>query len=155
MRQALTIAGSDSGGGAGIQADLKTFHAHGVFGASVLTAVTAQNTVTVTHAFDLPPSLINAQLDAVLADYGARSAKTGFIGRADLAIAVAQQFVGHKLSPVVVDPVLVNHRGEAMFPPAVTKAYAGHLLPVAELVTPNLREAGLLSGRPVGTVIIT
>lgn len=145
----LTIAGSDSGGAAGAQADLKTWTALGVYGMSVLTAVTAQNSIRVTAVHYLPPDFITAQLDTVLGDYRAAAAKTGFIGRADAIARVAQRLRAHAVPNLVIDPVLVNHRGESMFPSEVTAAYVRHLLPLATLVTPNLHEAALLCGEPL------
>ena len=142
----LTIAGSDSGGAAGLQADLKTWTLLGVYGMSVITAVTAQNSVEVAAVHFLPPSFVVAQLDAVLSDYGATAVKTGFLGQVALIEAVAATLPGYELEHILIDPVLVNHRGEAMFPPAVTEAYRRHLLPLASLITPNWREAAMLAG---------
>ena len=142
----LTIAGSDSGGAAGLQADLKTFTRLGAYGMSVVTAVTAQNSLRVEAVHPLPIDFVLAQLQAVLSDYGVAAAKTGFIGRAELVEALARQLAHFRLQNLVVDPVLVNHQGHSMFPPAVTQAYAAHLLPLAELVTPNLEEAALFTG---------
>ncbi len=148
----LTIAGSDSGGAAGLQADLKTFTVLGVYGMSVVTAVTAQNSLSVAGVQFLPPDLVDAQLEAVLSDYGALAIKTGFIGQAKTIRRVAQILSEYRASEaekvsLVVDPILVNHRGENMFDPDVVEAYRFHLLPLADLVTPNLAEAELLSGR--------
>jgi hydroxymethylpyrimidine kinase/phosphomethylpyrimidine kinase len=148
----LTIAGSDSGGAAGLQADLKTFTALGVYGMSVVTVVTAQNSLRVEAVHPLPAEFVAAQLEAVLSDYGAAAVKTGFIGRTDLVRVIAQVLGGHKGLSLVVDPVLVNHRGETMFPDEVVDVYRHHLLPLAYLVTPNRREAELLTGTPVNNV---
>jgi hydroxymethylpyrimidine/phosphomethylpyrimidine kinase len=148
----LTIAGSDSGGAAGMQADLKTWAVLGVYGMSVVTAVTAQNSLSVTAVHPLPPDFVAAQLDAVLSDYGAAAAKTGFLGRSDLIQTIAAKLSQYQLSNIVIDPVLVNHKGEAMFPLEVTQAYIDHLLPLADLITPNRREAELLTGLPVHNV---
>lgn len=145
----LTVAGSDSGGAAGLQADLKTFTALRAYGMSVVTVVTAQNSQTVSSVLPMPPALVEAQLDAVLADYGAQAIKTGFIGRADLLESIASRLAGYRTAHLVVDPVLVNHRGQSMFPEDVTRAYIDQLLPLAELLTPNPEEAALLSGRPL------
>lgn len=142
----LTIAGSDSGGAAGLQADLKTFTTLKAYGMSVITAVTAQNSVRVAAVHFLPAEFVAAQLDAVLSDYGAAAAKTGFIGRVDLIETIASRIAVYSLRYLVVDPVLVNHKGEAMFGPSLTQAYRDHLLPLAWLVTPNRREAALLAG---------
>lgn len=151
----LTIGGSDSGGAAGIQADLKTFTALRVYGMSAITAVTAQNSVRVAAVHYLPAGFLAAQMDAVLEDYGAAAIKTGFVGRVELVqtIAARLQFwraeTGGRIGPLVVDPVLVNHRAEAMFGPEVTEAYRQRLLPLARLVTPNRAEAALLAGQVV------
>lgn len=145
----LTIGGSDSGGAAGLQADLKTFTALGVYGMSAVSVVTAQNSVRVGAVHALPPDLLAAQIGLVLSDYGADAVKTGFLGQRQLVEAVAgtlRPFLQKKQTPLVVDPVLVNHRGEAMFDDAVTDAYRTHLLPGCTLLTPNRREAALLSG---------
>jgi hydroxymethylpyrimidine kinase/phosphomethylpyrimidine kinase len=145
----LTIAGSDSGGAAGLQADLKTFSALGAYGMSVVTVVTAQNSRRVRAAMSLPADLVESQLRAVFDDYGARAVKTGFIGQVALIERIATTLEFYRPPFVVVDPVLVDHKGRAMFSPAVTQAYRDSLLPLADLVTPNLAEAALLSGRPV------
>jgi hydroxymethylpyrimidine/phosphomethylpyrimidine kinase len=142
----LTIGGSDSGGAAGIQADLKTWTALGVYGMSVITAVTAQNSLRVEAIHYLPPEMVAAQVDAVLFDYGAQAIKTGFLGRADLIEQTAWHLKAHEAGPLVVDPVLVNHKGQSMFGSDVVNAYNEHLLPLADLVTPNWREAALLVG---------
>lgn len=145
----LTIGGSDSGGAAGLQADLKTWTALGAYGMSAVTAVTAQNSARVTAVHYLPPDFVAAQIDAVLSDYGAAAIKTGFIGRVELIEAIAERLAHWRESMrpppvIVVDPVLVNHRGEAMFPPEVAAAYRERLFPPADLVTPNRAEAELL-----------
>ena len=145
----LTIAGSDSGGAAGLQADLKTFAALDAYGMSAVTVVTAQNSQRVQQAHVLTPELVTAQIDAVLSDYGAAAIKTGFIGSVDLIASIAErlrhwQTVGQPF--ILVDPVLVNHRAEPMFTPSVTAAYREHLFPLADLVTPNRHEAALLTG---------
>jgi len=153
----LTIAGSDSGGAAGAQADLKTWASFGsrVHGMSALTAVTAQNSARVVAVHYLPTDFIATQIDAVLSDYGAAAIKTGFLGRVDIIEAVADRLAywrqrpdrfSTNLSglPVVIDPVLVNHRGESMFGPEVATAYRELLFPLADLVTPNRAEAALL-----------
>ena len=142
----LTIGGSDSGGAAGIQADLKTWTALGVYGMSVITAVTAQNSLRVEAIHYLSPEMIAAQIDAVLFDYGAQAIKTGFLGRVDLIEQTAWHLKAHEAGPLVVDPVLVNHKGQSMFGSDVFNAYSEHLLPLADLVTPNWREAALLVG---------
>lgn len=149
----LTIAGSDSGGAAGLQADLKTWTALGgvgVYGMSAVTAVTAQNSERVVAVHTVPPEFVAAQIDAVLSDYGAAAIKTGFLGRVDIIEVVAERLAywrdvagkgGFQTRPyIIIDPVLVNHRGEAMFGPEVAAAYRHKLLPLADLITPNIRE---------------
>lgn len=148
----ITIAGSDSGGAAGLQADLRAWAVLGAYGMSVITAVTAQNSLAVQGAQFMPSEFIAEQLDAVMSDYGADSAKTGFLGRVDVIETVAAKLRQFAVPHVVIDPVLVNHRGESMFPPEVTQAYIDHLLPLADLVTPNCAEASLFVGWPVCTL---
>jgi hydroxymethylpyrimidine/phosphomethylpyrimidine kinase len=145
----LTIAGSDSGGAAGLQADLKTFAALAVYGMSVVTAVTAQNSMKVASVRTMPAEFVVEQIRTVMSDYGATAAKTGFIGRTTVVKAVSHELSNYRSIRLVVDPVLVNHKGEAMFPNSIAKAYVRHLFPLAYLVTPNQREAGLLVGRPL------
>ncbi|EYB67778.1 phosphomethylpyrimidine kinase type-2 [Deinococcus phoenicis] len=142
---ALTIAGSDSGGGAGIQADLKTFEAHGVFGTSALTVVTAQNTLGVRAVQALPPELVTAQLEAVLDDFPVAAVKTGALGNAGIVHAVAEVLRGRGL-PLVVDPVLLAKSGDALLEPEAARVLVEELFPLATLVTPNLPEAGALFG---------
>ncbi len=144
----LTIAGSDSGGAAGLQADLKTWTALGVYGMSVITAVTAQNSVEVRSIQYMTAAFVLAQLEAVLQDYGAQAIKTGFIGKSDLIMTISQVLRRFKGFHLVVDPVLVNHRGAFMFNEEVVAAYRRFLLPQADLITPNWREATLLTGVP-------
>ncbi len=146
IKQALTIAGSDSGGGAGIQADLKTFHAHGVFGASVLTAITAQNTVAVTRAFDLPLDLIEAQLDAVFDDLDIAAAKTGMLSSSGIVETVTGVLRKRGFSELVVDPVMISKSGYKLLADDAIESLKRQLLPLALVVTPNLHEAELLSG---------
>lgn len=144
---ALTIAGSDSGGGAGIQADLKTFEAHGIFGTSVLTVITAQNTRGVRAAQVLPPELVTAQLEAVLEDFPVAAVKTGALGSAAVVRAVADVLRGRDL-PLVVDPVLLAKSGDPLLAPEAVRVLLEDLLPLATLVTPNLPEARVLFGSP-------
>jgi hydroxymethylpyrimidine/phosphomethylpyrimidine kinase len=152
MKKVLTIAGSDSGGAAGLQADLRAWAVLGVYGMCAITAVTAQNSLHVKAAQFMPADFIATQLDVVLSDYGADAVKTGFLGRVDLIETIAHQLNKYSLANVVIDPVLVNHKGEAMFAPEVTRAYIDHLIPLADLVTPNRREAELLTGLSAKTV---
>lgn len=146
ITQALTIAGSDSGGGAGIQADLKTFHAHGVFGASVVTAITAQNTVAVKRAFDLPLDLIEAQLDAVFDDLDIKAAKTGMLSSSGIVETVAAALRKREFSTLVVDPVMISKSGYRLLKDEAIESLRTRLLPLALVVTPNVYEAELLSG---------
>ena len=149
MRTALTIAGSDSGGGAGIQADLKTFAAHGVFGMSAITAITAQNTVTVTAAVALDPGLVTAQIDAVVEDLPVHAVKIGMLANAAIIHAVASALRRHRLRPVVLDPVMVAKGGARLLDLDAVAALRDELLPLATIVTPNAPEAALLTGQPV------
>jgi hydroxymethylpyrimidine/phosphomethylpyrimidine kinase len=149
--KALTIAGSDSGGGAGIQADLKTFSAFRVFGMSVLTAVTAQNSVGVTGVHNLPPEFVARQLDAVLDDLGADAVKLGMLSTAPIIEAVAARLAAHRPAPVVLDPVMIAKAGAALLQPDARAALIERVLPLAEVVTPNLHEAAVLAGMPVAT----
>lgn len=148
----LTIAGSDSGGGAGIQADLRAFGQLGTFGASVITAVTAQNTVGVTDVHVLPSSSVTAQLDAVLGDLPVAAVKTGMLATTDLVELVAARASAGDLPHLVVDPVLVSATGHRLLREDALDAYRELLLPRAEIVTPNLEEAAVLVGRPLRTL---
>lgn len=145
---ALTIAGSDSGGGAGIQADIKTFSALGTYAASVLTAVTAQNTRGVTAVEDISPSIIAAQLDAVLGDLAVDAVKIGMVSRAETIGVIAARLAPFA-GPIVVDPVMVATSGDRLLREDAMAALVGELLPLAHVVTPNLAEAALLTGRPM------
>jgi hydroxymethylpyrimidine/phosphomethylpyrimidine kinase len=155
----LTIAGSDSGGGAGIQADLKTFAAHGAYGMSALTAVTAQNTREVTAVHELPPEVVEAQIDAVFDDLGVDAVKIGMLASAPIVRAVARALSrglrrgeGRRdggRPPVVLDPVMVAKSGAALLADDAVAALVEELLPLATLVTPNLPEARRMTGLPV------
>lgn len=149
MRVALTIAGSDSGGGAGIQADLKTFAAHGVHGTSAITAVTAQNSVAVTDYVALEPRIVVAQIETVASDMPVAAAKTGMLANREIIAAVAESVGRLRIPHLVVDPVMVAKSGDRLLDPAAEKAYLESLLPLAEVVTPNLFEAEVLLGRSV------
>jgi hydroxymethylpyrimidine/phosphomethylpyrimidine kinase len=149
MKVALTIAGSDSGGGAGIQADLRTFAAHGVHGTSALTAVTAQNSVGVSAWAALDPALVAAQIEAVATDMPVAAAKTGMLATAAIIEAVAAAVERYGVAPLVVDPVMVAKSGDRLLDAAAERAYAEVLVPRATLLTPNLHEAAALLGRPV------
>ncbi len=142
---ALTIAGSDPSGGAGIQADLKTFHQYGVYGASVVTLLTVQNTVEVRSVETLPAKLVIDQLRAVLEDLPPSAAKTGALGSAEIVVALAQAAAGFAF-PLVVDPVMISKHGTRLCADEAVRAFRERLIPRAFLVTPNLLEAGLLTG---------
>ena len=146
---ALTIAGSDSGGGAGIQADLKTFHAFGVFGTSALTAVTVQNTRGVSGVHPIPVDVVQAQIAAVAGDLRPAALKTGMLATAELVRAVAGSIREHGLAKLVVDPVMVATSGDRLLAFHAERAIVEDLLPLAALVTPNLPEAAILVGQPV------
>lgn len=146
---ALTIAGSDSGGGAGIQADLKTFSANGVYGASVISAITAQNTRAVTAVELLSPALIKAQLEAVFSDLPPQAVKIGMLGSAEIIRTVAAFLRQQAPVPVVLDPVMVAKSGDKLLQDEAIAALRDELLPLAHLITPNLPEAGVLLGRDI------
>lgn len=148
--RALTIAGSDSGGGAGIQADLKTFSALGVYGASVLTAITAQNTRMVTAVEEVSPGLVAAQIEAVLDDIAIDAVKIGMLASAPIVERTAQGLAACR-APVVLDPVMVAKSGDALLAPEAVEALVRHLLPRAALLTPNLPEAARLLGEAEAT----
>ena len=149
---ALTIAGSDSGGGAGIQADLKTFHAFGVFGTSAVTAITAQNTLGVSAVHPIPAEVVRAQIDAVAVDLHPRALKTGMLATAELVETVAEAIAVHDLRAFVMDPVMVATSGHRLLEPDAEATLARRLLPLAALVTPNLHEAALLTGTEVDSL---
>jgi hydroxymethylpyrimidine/phosphomethylpyrimidine kinase len=145
----LTIAGSDSGGGAGIQADLKTFAALGCFGMSAITAITAQNTLGVTGVHAIPADMVAAQIDAVASDIGVDAAKTGMLGTAAIVEAVAGAVDRHGIRKLVVDPVMISTSGATLSDDATSQAMVKLLFPRAILVTPNLPEASYLLGRRI------
>ncbi len=147
--KALTIAGSDSGGGAGIQADLKTFTAFRVFGMSVLTAVTAQNSVGVQGVENLPPEFVARQLDSVLGDFGTDAAKCGMLSTSPIIRAVAAKLREYRVEKLVVDPVMIAKSGDPLLQPDARAALIAEILPLALVVTPNLHEASALAGIPV------
>jgi hydroxymethylpyrimidine/phosphomethylpyrimidine kinase len=149
MRVALTIAGSDSSGGAGLQADLKTFASLGVYGLSVATAITAQSTVGVVQAEALPADLVTAQIEAVAGDIEAHAAKTGMLGNAAIVEAVAAAIKELELPFVVVDPVLASSRGDRLLDDDGMQMLCTELLPLAHVVTPNVPEAEALSGKRI------
>jgi len=151
IAKALTIAGSDSGGGAGIQADLKTFSAFRVFGMSVITAVTAQNSLGVQGVENLPPAFVALQLRSVLSDFGAGAAKCGMLSTAPIIEAVAATLADDPIEKLVVDPVMVAKSGDALLQPDARQALIERVLPLALVVTPNLPEAESLAGIPVAS----
>lgn len=148
--RALTVAGSDSGGGAGIQADLKTFAAFGVYGLSALTAVTAQNTVAVDAVAVLEPALVLAQMHAVRRDIGVDATKTGMLGSAGIVAAVAAAIRAGGFGPLVVDPVMVSKGNAPLLAPEACTALREELIPLADVLTPNLPEAAALLGCALG-----
>jgi len=145
----LTIAGSDSGGGAGIQADLKTFHAFGTFGTSVITAITAQNTMEVTAVHPVPLEVVRAQIDAVATDLRPGGVKSGMLATASLVGTVADALEAHGLEAYVLDPVMVAASGARLLDEDAVETLARRLVPLSALVTPNLDEARILTGLPV------
>ena len=149
MRRAMTVAGSDSGGGAGIQADLKTFAALGVFGTSAITALTAQNTRGVSGVLPVPPEFVVRQIEAIAEDIGTDAVKTGMLANRAVIEAVADALRRLRLGPVVVDPVMVAKGGAPLLEPDAAGALMDKLLPLAAVVTPNLPEAEVLYGAPV------
>ena len=148
---ALTVAGSDSSGGAGIQADLKTFSALGVFGMSVITAITAQNTLGVTAIRDMDEDIVAAQIAAVFDDISVGAVKVGMLSSAGITKTVAASLAKYQAKNVVVDPVMVSKSGSRLLRPEAIAALKEHLFPLASVITPNLYEAGELVGFPVET----
>src|SRR5436190_13973812 len=149
--RALTIAGSDSGGGAGIQADLKTFAVLGVWGMSAVTSVTVQNTEGVTGVSDVPADVVGAQIRAVAADIGVDAAKTGMLSSAEIIDSVADAVEKSGISNLVVDPVFVSKHGDPLLREDAVDVMAKRVIPLATLVTPNLPEAAALAGFNVGS----
>jgi hydroxymethylpyrimidine/phosphomethylpyrimidine kinase len=152
MKQVLTIAGSDSGGGAGIQADIKAMSANGVYAMSVITAITAQNTEEVTEVFELPTSIIAAQIDAVFDDFEVAAVKTGMLSSAEIVKTVAKMLKPQKVLSLVVDPVMVSKSGHPLLKPDAIEAVIKQLIPLALVVTPNIHEAQQLSGVEIKTL---
>ena len=149
--RAMTVAGSDSGGGAGIQADLKTFAALGVYGTSALTAITAQNTVGVTAVHEIPTDIIAAQIEAVLSDIGADAVKTGMLASSDIVATVAAELRRHGVQRLVVDPVMVAKSGDTLLREDAVEALRTQLIPMALVVTPNIPEAETLTGLSINS----
>lgn len=152
MKKALTIAGSDSGGGAGIQADLKTFTAFGVYGMSAITAITAQNTVGVQGIFELPMDIIKEQIKSIMSDIGTDAAKTGMLSSPEIVRAVAVSIKKFNIPNIVVDPVMVAKSGDALLSENARTVVKENLLPLATVITPNLFEAEVILGRSIKTV---
>src|SRR5690348_15059263 len=145
IKQVLTIAGSDSGGGAGIQADLKAMSANGVYAMSVITAITAQNTEEVTDVFELPPSIVAAQIDAIFDDFEVAAVKTGMLSSAAIIRTVVTLLKPQQVKNLVVDPVMVAKGGQSLLKPDAIDFLKKELFPLALLVTPNVHEAQQLS----------
>jgi len=152
MKRALTIAGSDSGGGAGIQADLKAFAARGVYGMSALTAITAQNTVGVQGVFELPPDFVGQQIDSVMSDIGADVWKTGMLSNAAIIRVVTDRARQYKMERIVVDPVMVAKGGDPLLRPEAQEVLSTELVPLAYVITPNHHEAQVLTGMEIRTL---
>lgn len=152
LPRALTIAGSDSGGGAGIQADLKVFFALGCHGMSALTALTAQNTIGVTGIHEVPAGFVTEQIDAVATDIGIDAAKTGMLASAEIVVAVASSIRKHDIRRVVVDPVFVSKHNNRLLAADAVEALRTELFPLATLITPNLYEASALLDREISTL---
>ena len=152
MKQILTIAGSDSGGGAGIQADIKAISANGGFAMSAITSVTAQNTVAVTDAFDLPISLIEAQLDAVFTDFDVSSVKTGMLSSAAIVTAVARKLKEYTPPAIVIDPVMISKSQFPLLKEDAIDNLKTALIPLATVITPNIHEAALLAQQDIRNI---
>ena len=150
--RALTIAGSDSGGGAGIQADLKTFAALGVFGTSAITAITAQNTLGVTAVAEVPVEVINDQIDAVVSDIGVDAVKTGMLSSTEIVECVAEAVKRLELAPLVVDPVMIAATGAQLLQDDAVESVRKQLVPRSSVVTPNVPEAETLTGIEIDSV---
>ncbi len=150
--RALTIAGSDSGGGAGIQADLKTFTALGVYGASVITSVTAQNTEAFLGAHDLPSKFVELQIDAVINDIGIQAVKTGMLSSRAIVLSIVKKIKEHGISKLVVDPVMKSKSGDILLEEEATKVLIDELLELTYLLTPNVPEAEIISGVKIKSI---
>ncbi|TFF89712.1 MAG: bifunctional hydroxymethylpyrimidine kinase/phosphomethylpyrimidine kinase [Promethearchaeota archaeon] len=146
MKKVLTIAGSDSGGGAGIQADLKAFSARGVFGMSAITALTAQNTIGVQGVFEIDPNFVAKQIDSVMSDMGADAWKTGMLSNAEIIQIVADRATKYNIELLIIDPVMVAKSGDALLQSKANATLISKLVPLAYVITPNLHEAKVLTG---------
>jgi hydroxymethylpyrimidine/phosphomethylpyrimidine kinase len=151
IKKALTIAASDSGGGAGIQADLKTFAALSVYGTSVITAVTAQNTVGIQGVYNLPPEFVALQIDAVLTDIGSDAVKTGMLPNIQIIEVVCEKIKAYHLSKFVIDPVMISTSGHHLISAEAFRILIDKLMPLAYLVTPNIEEAEVITGVKIET----
>lgn len=152
MKKALTIAGSDSSGGAGIQADLKTFSAHGVFGMSVITAITAQNTQGVFAVQDISPEIIGKQIDAIFDDINVDALKIGMVSVIDTIKVIAEKLKANNFKNVILDPVMISKSGYSLLQPEAGEALIKYLLPLAMVVTPNIPEAEVITGLHIETI---
>ncbi|MBA4536776.1 bifunctional hydroxymethylpyrimidine kinase/phosphomethylpyrimidine kinase [Bacillus aquiflavi] len=152
MKTALTIAGSDSSGGAGIQADLKTFSAHGVYGMSVITAITAQNTLGVRSVQNIDLAIIRDQIDAIFEDIDVHSVKIGMLSNSEIIKTVAERLTYYKPNEIVLDPVMVSKSGSDLLQEEAVASLVQYLLPIATVITPNLPEAEKLTGKAISTV---
>jgi hydroxymethylpyrimidine/phosphomethylpyrimidine kinase len=152
MKKVLTIAGSDSGGGAGIQADLKTFTALGTFGMSAITALTAQNTVGVQGIFELSPEFVAKQIDTVMSDIGADAWKTGMLANSEIVHLVAEKCKEYEIELMVVDPVMIAKSGDALLKPEAQKTLIAELIPLSFVLTPNHHEAEEITGIKIGSL---
>ncbi len=152
IARALTIAGSDSGGGAGIQADLKTFQELEVFGMSAITAITAQNTLGVYGVQEISPDLVTKQIDAVITDLGVHAVKTGMISNVDIMQIIANKINDYQITNLVIDPVMISKSGHSLLDEEARIAIKEYLIPLAMVVTPNLPEAEVLLGKPIRTM---
>lgn len=152
MKNVLTIAGSDSSGGAGIQADLKTFAAHGVYGMSVITAITAQNTQGVFAVQDVTPDIIARQLEAIFDDIEVAAVKIGMVSQVETIQVIADKLREYNAKNIVVDPVMISKSGYHLLQPAAESTLVEHLLPLAAIVTPNIPEAEVITGRSITTL---
>ncbi|MHA2400032.1 MAG: bifunctional hydroxymethylpyrimidine kinase/phosphomethylpyrimidine kinase [Promethearchaeota archaeon] len=152
MKKVLTIAGSDSGGGAGIQADLKTFSARGVFGMSAITALTAQNTLGVQDIFEIDPQFVGVQIDSVMSDIGTDAWKTGMLANAEIIEVVADRARKYRVERLVLDPVMVAKGGDTLLKTEANDALISELVPLAHIITPNHHEAQVISGISIKSV---
>ncbi|MFX1387830.1 MAG: bifunctional hydroxymethylpyrimidine kinase/phosphomethylpyrimidine kinase [Promethearchaeota archaeon] len=152
MKKVLTIAGSDSGGGAGIQADLKTFSALGVFGMSAITALTAQNTVEVQGIFEVDPEFVANQIDSVMTDIGADAWKTGMLSNAEIIQVVADRASLYNVELLIVDPVMIAKSGDPLLKAEANSTLISKIIPLAHVITPNLHEAHVLTGIEINNI---